>query len=291
MNTLSLFDLECKFQKLINEKKLEPRKRGPLPKLSLAKMAVVCVARAWFGIRSWKAFFSNELIKAGWNELGGFTLCSYGRFILRLKEVGVVLESWLSSQLLSWTGLGAVDSTLVALGRSWLREDRSKYKGLRRAGASSGHGTTGPCFGVKLHLAIRDDGEIHAFQITPAKTHDLNFIKQGFVDNAMGIVLADSGYISQEQIQRLQDKSVALWVKPRKKSEKPFSPVQARLYRYREVAEAVFAKLKQSFSLVPHWPPRHMGTVRAYLLGSLVAYVLDQNKPKMNWSFYNFGVK
>ena len=291
MNTLSLFELECKFQTLINENNLEPRKRGPLPKLSLAKMAVICVARAWFGVRSWKAFFSNQLIKQGWKALGGFELCSYSRFILRLRNVGKVLESWLSSQLLSWTGLGAVDSTLVALGRSWLREDRSKYKALRKAGASSGYGSTGPCFGVKLHLAIRDDGQVHAFQITPAKTHDLDFIKQGFLDQALGIILADSGYLSKQESERLQEKSIALWARPRKKSEQQFTPVQARLYRYREVVEGVFAKMKQSFGLVPNWPPRHMETVRAHVLGSLVAYVIDQNKPKMNWAFHNFGVK
>ena len=142
-----------------------------------------------------------------------------------------------------------------------------------------------------MHLATTDRGGIHGFQITPASTHDLTPVKEGLLDCAIGIVLADTGYISQKEQRRLQGLSVSVWAKPARHHEATFPPIQARLYRYREVAEGVFAKLKQTFALVPRCPPRTMSTCRVHILSALVAYMLDPNKPHMNWSFNDFRAR
>jgi hypothetical protein len=289
MDSLSLDQLCFKLEALAAAKGLEKRgARGPRPRLSMAQMACVCIAKAWFQVPSWKAFFDNPLIQKGWREMGGFELGSYGRFMLRLTHVQVLLETWVKDHHVAWSGFGAIDSTLVAAGRSWCRYDRSKYKALRRQGAGCGYGSTGPCFGVKLHLAVDASGHIHNSCLTSAAAHDLAPVKAGFLDNALGIVLGDSGYVGRKEQQRLARQSVGLWARPPKHHEAVFSPVQARLYRWREVAEGVFAKLKDRFGLVPHWPPRTLTTLRAHIYGSLAAYLLCPRKPQMRWSFREF---
>lgn len=291
MHTLCLQDLVCNFETFIQEQGLERRRPGPPPKLSLAQLAAVCVARSSWRIECWKDLFCNPVVMAGWKEMGGFDLGSYGRLMLRLKEVSVVLAAWTKCHQEPWTGMGAIDSTLIPLGKTWNRHDSAKYKGLRRCGANAGHGSTGPCFGVKLHLATNDRGGVHGFEITSASTHDLTPVKEGLLDRAIGVVLADTGYIGHKEQRRLQALSVAVWAKPAHHHQAALSPIQARLYRYREVAESVFAKLKQTFALVPRWPPRTMATCRVHILSVLVAYMLDPNKPRMNWSFNDFRTR
>jgi hypothetical protein len=290
MSTLCLKTLERKIDKFICDEKIKIVRHGPSPKLSLAKMAVLCIAKSHFGIESWKSFFSNPLIRAGWKKIGGFSLCSYGRFILRLPQVLPLLQSFLNKHLSLFCGIGAVDSTLISWGKEWCSNDKTKYKSLRQKGANAGHGSTGKYFGVKLHLVTTDQGCIHAFAISPASESDLTVIKKGLLANAIGIVLADSGYVSHFEYLRLLQNSLALWAKPRKNQEEQFSPVQKKLYRYREVAESVFAKLKQSYHLVPRWPPRRITTGFVHILSALIAYTLSENKPRMRWSFKDFAV-
>ena len=288
MDTLCLCALERKIERFIHHHHLHRRRPGPPGTLSLAQLTVVCIARAWFGVEHWKAFFSNPLVQAGWKKLGGFDLGSYGRFMLRQPQALPVLEAWIAHNQQPWTGMGAIDSTLVATGKPWTRYDKTKYKRLRREGAGPGYGSTGPCFGLKLHLATTDRGQVHAFCLTPAPCHDLHPVKQGLLDQAVGVVLADSGYVSQREQRRLQAKSVALWARPARHHEARFTLAQSRVYRCREVAESIFAKLKQRFSLVPRWPPRTLTTCQAHILGSLIAYMLHPNKPTMRWSFKDF---
>lgn len=215
---------------------------------------------------SWKAFFSNELIQKGWKSLGGFELGSYGRFMLQLPKAVEVLNRFLQTLLQPLVGLGAVDSTLISLGKTCNKLDKNKYKMLRKQACDVGVGSLGETFGVKLHLVSTSQGEIHAFKITPASTHDLTPIKQVLLDKAVGIVLADRGYISQKEQKKLQEKSVSLWAKPKQNQAQQFCPIQTRLYKFREVAKFIFSKLKQLFYLVQKWPPRRLSTGLAGIL-------------------------
>lgn len=285
MDTLCVSELVCKIDVFIQENQLSRRRKGPKGRLSLAQITAVCLVKSWFGIDCWKALFSNPLIQAGWQRIGGFELGSYGRFMIRMPQANPVMTAWLKYHQAPWDGLGAIDSTLVAMGKHWLGHDKHKYKKLRQQGVSKGYGSTGGCFGIKLHLATTSQGQIHRFALAPASQHDLEPVKNGFLDEAVGVVLADSGYVSHKEQNRLKAKSVALWARPAKHHQQTFSLVQARLYRFREVAESVFAKLKQSLGLVPKWPPRTLATCRTHILAALMVYTLQPNKPCMRWSY------
>jgi len=259
--------------------------------MSLARGVCLCILRAQFKLSCWKDFFTNPLILKGWESLNGWKLGSYSRFMLKPPKIQETLYLWLSHQTKPLGGLGAVDSTLISLGKTYNKWDKTNYKALRREKCDLGVGSLGESFGVKLHLVSNSEGEIHAFEVTSASTHDLTPIKQGLLSKALGIVLADRGYISQKEQRKFQKESLSLWAKPRQNQENQFCPIQARLYKFREVAESIFAKLKQSYGWVPKWPPRRLSTGLAYILGSLAAYVLDPNKPKMNWNFSHFSEK
>lgn len=122
-----------------------------------------------------------------------------------------------------------------------------------------------------------------------ASSHDLDPVKKGLLDDLPGVILADSGYVSESERKRLHLLGVGLWAKPRQKQEQQFHPVQASVYRCREVVESVISKLKKRFSLVPTDPPRRMSTALAQIFGSVTAYMFFGNHPKMNYSFNNGG--
>jgi hypothetical protein len=150
--------------------------------------------------------------------------------------------------------VGAIDSTLLPAGTVWGSKSRSTHKQLRREQASLGHGSTGAFFGYTFTLLINDRGGVCGQHLAGASTHDLDPVKQGFLDRCIGLVLGDSGYRSKKETQRLKGLSVGLLAKPTVKEERVFTPIEAVLYRSREVIEGVFSLLKRRFLSVPTYP-------------------------------------
>jgi hypothetical protein len=283
MDNLSLSKLICKIESVADKYDIKrPPKSGPAPKLSWPQIVAVCIARSWFKVTCWKDFFCNPLILAGWRSVGGFELGSYGRFILRLPEVRPLLNQVLMDSLEPWTGFGAVDSAMIPMGLATGR-CASNFKALRRTGASVGHGSYGVCFGGKLSLVVTDTGKLNKCELSSAGTHDLAPVKAGLLDHAIGIVLADRGYISRVVAAKLKEKSVSLWARPKASSWQQFDEIQLALYRYREIIEGVISKLKYRFTIVPRWPPRRWTTALATIFGALIAYTLCPNTPNMKW--------
>jgi hypothetical protein len=202
--------------------------------------------------------------------------------MLRLPEIQRLLKQVLMDSCAPWTGFGAIDSAMISMGCATGRGS-SNFKALRRAGANVGYGSYGRCFGGKLSLLVTDSGQLHRCTLDPASTHDLAPIKQGLLDHAIGIVLADRGYVSCQVASALKKKSVSLWARPKVSAWQQFDLIQLALYRYREIVEGVISKLKYRFDLVPKWPPRRWTTALAAVFGSLIAYTLCPNTPTMRW--------
>lgn len=163
VNTVTIQDVESKFAQVAKTMtvKLGPQ-RGPAGKLSVVRLATLCWAKAHYRVTCWKDFFENELIKEGWKKLSGWDMGSYGRFMLRIPQVLNLLEKAISFFQGAWTGLGAIDSTMVSLGAVYNAFNKKSYKKIRREGASVGHGSLGRNFGLKANILINGFGEICA---------------------------------------------------------------------------------------------------------------------------------
>ncbi len=59
---------------------------------------------------------------------------------------------------------------------------QSCYRGKVHKEATKGYGSTGEFRGFKLHVLINENNQICNFLITSANVHDLNPIKNNFLD-------------------------------------------------------------------------------------------------------------
>jgi transposase len=129
---------------------------------------------------------------------------------------------------------------------------------------------------VKLHAAIDDRGAAFAIAITDGTTSDtlvLPFLLND-VDAQMGVVRADAGYLSRDNVQMIEDLGAIPFVKP-KRHPKLLSMGRPawkhmlmrhrdepdefrREYNQRWRAEAYFSKLKRKFGPVKS----RIGTMR-----------------------------
>lgn len=95
--------------------------------------------------------------------------------------------------------------------------------------------------------------------ITSGKTHDLAPIKNGFLNNQTGIILADSGYVSKDIYLKLMQKNLTLIAKP-KNSMKENNQLGLGylqdwnqfkfLYKKRTKIERYFSYLKENLNMV-----------------------------------------
>ena len=288
MHTLTPKIVESKFEKVFLS--MNTKTRGPKGKLTVAQLATLCWMKAEYRIACWKDFFENDVIRKGVESLTGWTFCSYGRFMLRIPFVLALLKKALTLGFSRWNGFGAIDSTMISLGAFYNAENKLCYKKIRKEGAKLGHGSLGKCFGVKLTSVINSEGKICNIQLNSASSHDLTPVKNGILNSCVGVVLADRGYVSREEKEKLNSLGVALWARPRENQDEQFNSVQKKIYKCRETVESVFSKLKKRFLMVPSFPPRRMSTARAQICGAILAYMWNENTPKMNYSFGN-GVK
>jgi len=60
-------------------------------------------------------------------------------------------------------------------------------------------------FGLKIHIAINNKGEIMNFQVTPGNTHD-NVPVLDLMKNIKGWLFGDKGYIGAKLAEELKDR-------------------------------------------------------------------------------------
>ena len=260
----------------------EPTRRGPANSMGLAQMFVLCWIKQLEQYPTWKGFWQSPICRSFFRQFKWASL-SYSRLMGRLAQIRPLLLKFVQALGGKWAGFGAVDSTLVPLGKLWLARGKSAYKALKKAGNMFGHGSCGPMFGAKLHVLSNALGQIVAFAITPGSHHDLAWIKMGSFDAYAGVVLGDSGYRSAKLCKKLQSSSVALWARPTLVDIQQFNRIQKGIYRARESVEGVFSLLKQRFNLVPGRSPRTWAMAQVHILSSLLAYAMHPNKPNIQW--------
>jgi len=141
--------------------------------------------------------------------------------------------------------------------------------------------TIGWFFGFKLHLVINDKGEPMVFTLTAGNVDDRKPVPD-LVKFLEGKLFGDKGYISQALFEKLYQQGLQLVTRLKSNMQNKLMPfIDKLLLRKRALIEAVNDQLK-NISQVEYTRHRSIWNFMANILGALVAYALQPNKPSLN---------
>lgn len=134
--------------------------------------------------------------------------------------------------------------------------------------ASSGKNLNGWFFGFKLHIIANQDMEIESIRITGGSTSDITVLEGSFIQDIIGWLVGDKGYISAKKAQELAEKGISLITRTRKNMKKyPAKPIHNYLISKRQKIESVFSILKHRLQLINPYAR----SIQGYLVGVLSA--------------------
>lgn len=109
---------------------------------------------------------------------------------------------------------------------------------------------------TKIHVLVDAEGRLLNLALTPGQTHDSQPAPDLLKDVADGtILLADKAYDSDAIRQRLEDKGGWANIPPKSNRKKP-AAFSRWLYRYRNLVERFFNKLKQARGIATRYDKR-----------------------------------
>lgn len=203
-------------------------------------------------------------------------LVSYHRFVSLIKSVLVPLCFFLQTFTGEKTGIYFVDSTLIKACHIKREKQHQVFKGVAKKGKS----TIGWFFGFKLHLVINDKGELMAFKLTSGNVDDREPVSD-LVNNLIGKLIGDKGYISQKLFDELLGQGLQLITRIKKNMKNKLMPLLDKLLlRKRAVIESVNDQLK-NISQIEHTRHRSVWNFMANILAALCAYALQPKKPSI----------
>ena len=203
-------------------------------------------------------------------------LVSYERFVTLMKSVIVPLCFFLQALQGEETGIYFVDSMLMKVCHIKREKQHKVFKGLAKKSRS----TIGWFFGFKLHLVINDKGEIMAFKLTAGNVDDRKPVPD-LMENLLGKLFGDKGYISQKLTEQLMQQGIRLVTRVKKNMKNKFVPlIDKLLLRKRAVIECVNDQLK-NISQIEHSRHRSVWNFLVNTLSALIAYALQPKKPSI----------
>ena len=245
--------------------------RGPECCLEDSEIMTILIAFQSSGYRHFKIFYQGYLVQYFKKEFP--RLPSYNRFIEIMKRVIFLLV--LFSQIYSGkrTGIYYIDSTCLPV--CHLKRSR-RHKTFEEI-ATYGKTSVGWFFGLKLHLVINNQGELIAFKLTRANTHDAKGGESMF-EFLQGMMFGDKGYISQTLFSRLLEKGLKLITRTRKNmKQKEYTRLEKQLLNQRGIIETVIQHLKHHYHV---WHTRHRSVTNAmtHLMAAIAAYTIEPLK-------------
>lgn len=270
----SIDDFSPIFESAFNEIALSSRGYSTrIPRLSLSEIMTILVLFHYSKFRTFKDFYISQEV-----QLREYfpKLVSYNRFIELVPRAIFPLFCYLFSLLKNCSGISFIDSTALTVCHPRRASSHKTFKGL----ASKGKTSTGWFFGVKLHLVINEKGELLAFQLTNASTHDLVPI-DFLVKNLFGTLFGDKGYLSLKVFTRLYQKGIKLITRIRSNMKnKLMGTWEKLLLRSRGVIESVNNRLKHGCQ-IEHHRHRSAKNFLANLFAGLIGYQLQPHKPSL----------
>ncbi len=152
------------------------------------------------------------------------------------------------------------------------------FKGL----ATRGHCSVGWFYGFKLFLAINPVGQILICFITPGNAADNNHkVMRRLLDNLIGKVYGDKGFISSKISKEFAEKGVCLITKIRKNMKNQLLSLQDKyLLLKREVIESVF-DIMSAICDIDHSRHRSPANAFTHLFSGLIAYSFFDKLPSI----------
>jgi transposase len=236
----------------------------------------------WFNLSGFNCFKHFYLSNQSVLKLNFPKIPCYERFIILQKKSFVltnILLRFLTSQS-KRTDVYYIDSTFLEVCKNKIIYRHKTFKGLAARGVSS----CGWFYGFKLHLITNHLGEIVSFAITKGNVSDQK-MTQKLSKNLSGFLFGDKGYLSAKTSKDLLKQGLHLITKVRQNMKpKPISESNKFLLRRRGIIETIFGQLKDFRHLV-HTKYRSKINYFTNILSSLLAYMLNPNKPRicLNW--------
>ena len=177
------------------------------------------------------------------------------------------------------TGISYIDSTPLRSCHIKREKQHKVFKGIAQKGQCS----LGWFYGFKLHIIIKDRGEILDFIITPGNVDDRKPLKDMDLHKRIfGKLYGDKGYISKDLFEKLFVDGVHLITKIKKNIKNSLMLLQDKIaLRKRALIETVNDELK-NICQIEHTRHRSFENFTTNLLSGLIAYSFFDKKPSIN---------
>jgi hypothetical protein len=211
----------------------------------------------------------------GYHQADFPALGSYSKFVDATNRYSIELRGLLAlilqhnRQAQYGSPIVLQDSTTVAVCKVVrARQHRTFRDWTRKSKTGSGW-----WFGFKLHIQCDTEGRLCAFDLTTATVDDRKLLAPLTRWIGAGIVVGDSGYLSQARARELAARGISLITTTRKNMRTLASQFQLACLQLRHRVEELFEFLKCAFGLVrtTHRAPY---ALPIHLLVCLLAYSL-----------------
>lgn len=280
MSLLELFvevDDFCQgFEARVSRQQL-PRKsnRGPASTLSASEIMTIVIDFHQEGYRTFKAYYLNHVCQDLRSEFP--KLPSYNRCVELMSGVLLPLIAYLQSRYGTCTGISFVDSTAIAVCHNRRIRRHKVFKELAQRGKTS----VDWFFGFKLHLIVRDQGEVLAVFLTPGNVDDREALAH-MTKDLFGKLFGDRGYVSQKLFEQLFEQGLELITSIRKNMKNSLMKLEDKLLlRKRYIIETINDQLK-NISQIEHTRHRKPANFAVNLMAGLIAYTFQPKKPSLN---------
>jgi hypothetical protein len=203
------------------------------------------------------------------------TLGSYGKFVEATNRYSVELRGLLAlmlhtnRQAQQQYPIVLQDSTAVAVCKIARAGQHRTFKDWARKSKTGSRWW----YGFKLHVQCDPEGRLCAFELTAATVDDRKLLDPLTRWIGDGVVVGDSGYLSQAKAQELAARGVYLITSTRKNMRHLASQFQLACLQLRHRVEELFEFLKCAFGLV-RTTHRAAYALPIHLLVCLLAYSL-----------------
>ncbi|MCP4288675.1 MAG: IS982 family transposase, partial [Gammaproteobacteria bacterium] len=251
------------------------RKRRRASRLSVSEIMTILICFHQSGYRHFKGYYLFYVRRHLKEAFPG--LVSYQRFVALMPSVLMPLCVYLNQRKATATGIAFIDATSIVVCHNRRIYSHKVFKKLAKRGKTS----MGWFYGFKLHLVVNDQGELLAFQVTPANVDDRKPVPK-LARNVFGKLFGDKGYISKALFEALFEQGVQLITSIRKNMKNRLLPMFDKvLLRKRAIIETINDQLK-NISQIEHTRHRSVANFMVNLICGLIAYTHQPRKPSLN---------
>lgn len=141
-----------------------------------------------------------------------------------------------------------------------------------------GKNSVGWFFGFKLHLIVKDRGELLACRLTAANVVDRRPVLS-LIQRLWGKLFGDKGYLSQPLTEQLRQRGITLITRLNSNMKNRLILLSDKLLlRRRSILETITDQLK-NISQIEHTRHRSLANFMVNLVGGLIAYCHQPKKP------------